>query len=107
MVAVTRTTATIEVRRGSVLPFVRQLTQRRVRVQTSRTVFTGTQSSYEHTQSVAATQWTVNHQLGRRPAAVSVLSPGGVEVDAAVTHVTINQLVVEFAAPYSGSVRAA
>ena len=59
--------------------------------------------NYLHTQSSASDTWTVNHNLGYRPV-VSVRSPGGVEVEATVTHVSVNQCVVTFAAPYTGSV---
>lgn len=62
-----------------------------------------TATNYEHVQSGAAPVWTVNHNLGRRPAAVSVRSPGGVEVTAAIHHLTDNQLQIRFAAPASGS----
>lgn len=54
-----------------------------------------------HTQSSPATSWTVNHNLGRRPC-VAILSTGGVEVDAAVTHVSSNQLTIEFVAAFAG-----
>lgn len=60
--------------------------------------------TYEHVQSPAAATWIVNHNLGRRPAAVSVRSPGGREVTADVLHVSVNQLVVNFAGPTVGSV---
>lgn len=59
---------------------------------------------YQHTQSVAETQWTVNHNLGRRPGGVTVLSPGFVEVEAAIVHTSENQLVVMFEQPYTGYV---
>lgn len=58
---------------------------------------------YTHTQTVAATTWTVNHNLGRRPA-ISVLSPGGVEVLAEVLHASLNQVLVYFDQPYTGLV---
>lgn len=57
-----------------------------------------------HTQGSALATWTVNHNLGRRPV-VAVHSVGGVEVEAAVLHLSANQLQVMFAAPYAGSVR--
>lgn len=60
-------------------------------------------ASFEHVQSSAATPWTVNHNLGRRPAAVSVRSPGGREVTADVLHVSENQLQVHFSLPASGT----
>lgn len=59
---------------------------------------------FTHTQATAASTWTVNHNMGVRPAAVSVLSPGGVEVEATVTHISLNQLIITFAAPYAGTV---
>lgn len=105
MVAVTRPRSVVSIRRGQTLPVVRQTVRRIAQVRTTRTVVLGSGSVYEHTQSSPAASWTVNHNLGRRPAAVSVLSVGGMEVDAAVTHVSDNQLVVEFAAPQVGSVR--
>lgn len=92
----------VSVRRGSTVMSVR----------TSRTVVSGggggggEPTVYEHTQATPSASWTVNHNMGRRPAAVSVLSPGGVEVEAAVTHTTLNQLVVAFSSPQTGSVRA-
>ena len=105
MVAVTRTRSTISVRRGSRVPVVRQDVRRITQILTTRTTVIGSGTSYTHNQASAADSWIVNHNLGRRPAAVSVLSPGGVEVDAGVTHVTDNQLTVEFASPQVGSVR--
>jgi hypothetical protein len=60
---------------------------------------------YEHLQSSPSDLWTVNHNLGLKPVAVSVLSPGGVEVGALVSHISENQLTVAFAVPYTGSVR--
>lgn len=60
-------------------------------------------SRYTHTQGSAASTWTVNHNMGVRPAAVAVLSPGGVEVEATVTHISLNQLIITFAAPYAGT----
>lgn len=62
-------------------------------------------TSYQHTQSAASASWTVNHNLGRWPSAVSVLSAGSVEVEADVIHVSINQLIVNFAAPFAGLAR--
>lgn len=62
-------------------------------------------TTYQHTQSSASSLWTVNHNLGRWPCAVTVLSAGGVEVAAQVNHVSINQLTVTFAAPFAGVAR--
>lgn len=59
---------------------------------------------FEHVQAVASDAWTINHNLGFRPA-VTVFSPGGVEVEADVIHVSVNQTVIAFAAPQAGSAR--
>lgn len=64
----------------------------------------GGATRYRYTQSTALDVWTVNHNLGHWPTAVSVRSPGGVEVEAQVTHNSINQLTVSFAGPYAGTV---
>lgn len=56
---------------------------------------------YEHVQSVAASTWLVNHNLGFNPT-VHVYSPGGVEVEASVVHVTPNQTQIGFNAPATG-----
>ncbi len=58
--------------------------------------------SYDHVQSSPSAEWVVNHNLGLRPA-VSVLSPGGVEVSAHVIHQSTNQLRIYFAQPQTGS----
>lgn len=64
---------------------------------------TGTSGSaaYTHTQSSAADTWTVNHNLGFRPAA-SILSVGGKEMLAEVIHTSVNQFIAYFDAPISG-----
>jgi len=58
---------------------------------------------YEHDQQVSSSIWVINHNLGRRPASVSVLSPGGIEVDAGVLHNSENQLTITFDQPYVGT----
>jgi len=52
----------------------------------------------------AAAVWTVNHNLGRFPAAVAVRTTGGVIVDVAIQHVSVNQLLVAFDVQISGTV---
>lgn len=64
----------------------------------------GTVEDYTHTQASGLDTWTVNHNLGRYPI-VSVLSPGGVEIEAAVQHITVNQLLVQFASALTGTAR--
>lgn len=48
---------------------------------------------YVHTQSTAATTWTINHNLGFRPA-VELLDSGNQEIDGDISHPSINQTVV-------------
>lgn len=59
-------------------------------------------SSIKINQLVASDSWTINHNLGRNPL-VTVLSVGGVEVEATVTHTSLNQLIVSFNIPTAGS----
>lgn len=57
---------------------------------------------YEHVQAAPLATWTVNHNFGRAPASVRVLSIGGVEMIADVVETSVNQVVISFAAPISG-----
>jgi len=61
-------------------------------------------SPFVFTQVGALISWTINHNLGRNPVAVRVLSPGGIEVIASVLNVSVNQVVVSFASAQAGSV---
>lgn len=58
-------------------------------------------ASFEHPQVSASDIWTVNHNLGFRPA-VSILSVGGREMWAEVIHTSVNQFIAYFDAPTSG-----
>jgi hypothetical protein len=58
---------------------------------------------HEHQQPIASEVWTINHNLGFRPA-VSVLSTGGMLMLAQVVHANLNQVLVYFDAPTSGQV---
>lgn len=62
----------------------------------------GSSPSYLHTQSSPATTWTVNHNLGTRPA-VEVRTVGGMVVIAEVQHVSANQCVIYLAAAMAGT----
>jgi len=64
----------------------------------------GVAVSHEHVQSAPAAEWIVNHNLGAEPI-VAVLTPGGVEMEASVVHVSVNQLRIYFASPQSGRAR--
>lgn len=103
MVAVSRPQSRIVVQRGVRLPVVRHASTRRIQVNTRRTtnVFTQGGAGYIHTQAVASDDWSVSHNLGYKPV-VSVLSPGGVEVDASVLHLSDNQFKVQFNQPQTG-----
>jgi hypothetical protein len=57
---------------------------------------------YLHAQTVASTEWIVNHNLGRCPAMV-VMTPGGLVVDAEIVCVSPNQCRVLLAMPMTGS----
>jgi len=61
-------------------------------------------STYVHDQASPASVWTVNHNLGRSPMSVRVLTVGGVEVEAQVTEASANQLTVNLASPQAGRV---
>lgn len=49
-------------------------------------------------------EWIVNHNLGAKPAAVTVLSSGGVEVEANIVHMSDNQFRVLLNPPMAGQV---
>lgn len=61
--------------------------------------------SHHHPQLEPAAEWIVNHNLGRQPAAIAVLSPGGMLVGADIIHVSPSQFRVYFTSPQAGSVR--
>ena len=61
----------------------------------------GLDLSYEHTQGVAASLWVVAHGLGKRPS-VTVVDSAGDQVEGSVTYLNLNNLRIEFSAPFSG-----
>lgn len=60
--------------------------------------------NYVHTQAIAATVWTINHNLGYRPS-VELLDSGSQEIDAEVSHPTVNQTVVTLTPASAGLAR--
>ena len=56
---------------------------------------------FEYSPPTPLSEWIVNHNFGRNPV-VSVLSPGGIEVEAEVVHINTNQTRVLFNAPQLG-----
>ncbi len=60
--------------------------------------------SFEFSQSSPALQWSISHNLGRRPI-VELFSVGGAEIDADVLHPSVDQVIVYFVSPTAGSAR--
>lgn len=60
--------------------------------------------SFEFSQSSPALQWSISHNLGRRPI-VELFSVGGAEIDADVLHISTDQVLVNFLLPTAGSAR--
>lgn len=63
-----------------------------------------TAGGYQQVFSSASNSWVVNHNLNRYPSSVTILSPGGSEVEAEISHVSVNQLIVSFNVPFAGRV---
>ena len=61
-------------------------------------------ATHEHTQGAASAVWTVNHNLGFRPA-VSAINAGSETVEGRVLHVSTNQLTITFNTAISGIAR--
>lgn len=51
---------------------------------------------YTHTQSIPAALWTITHNLGYKPGGILVTDSGGSEWEGDVTHVSNNQLTIDF-----------
>jgi len=60
-------------------------------------------SSYMHVQSSPSNTWTINHNLEHTPAAVSVLDSARTVCTGRVEHPTINQTIIKFGSPFSGT----
>lgn len=58
--------------------------------------------NYTHIQSTPSTTWTVVHNLGYHPGGVSVIDSAGTKVYGDITHISVNQLVINFSAGFSG-----
>ena len=64
----------------------------------------GGATAYVHNQASASFVWTINHNLGYRPA-VELFDSGSQEFDAQVSHPTVNQTVVTMSVATSGFAR--
>lgn len=64
---------------------------------------------YQHTQTMPSTAWTINHNMGCKPAFDVTVDLGGGAREKIyplkAEHVTDNQLILEFSASKSGYVR--
>jgi hypothetical protein len=60
--------------------------------------------AHTHTQAVASTTWTINHNLGYYPT-ISLQTVGGVEFEAEITHTSVNQAVVSLVTATAGTAR--
>lgn len=59
------------------------------------------EAPYQFVQVSALLSWTVNHNLGWKPQ-VTILTLGGLEIDAAISHTSDNQFIVTFATAQAG-----
>jgi len=64
----------------------------------------GGNASFEFQQLSASSSWLINHNLGFRPT-VGVFDSGGLEVEADVQHMSINQVLISFSTPLAGIAR--
>lgn len=58
----------------------------------------------EFSQSSPASVWTIDHNLGRIPAGVSVVDSSGRVVNGGISHPSVNQTVIDLGVPFSGTV---
>ena len=66
----------------------------------------GPSGGYTHVQGVAATTWTITHNLGYRPA-VQAFGPGGLLTLGTLTHLDVNTCTLQFLVPLAGTARCA
>ena len=59
---------------------------------------------HTHQQATPATVWTINHDLGFRPA-VYVTDSAGDECEGDVDHLSSNSLTITFSAAFAGTAR--
>lgn len=57
--------------------------------------------TYTHTQAVAATTWTITHNLNARPS-VTVIDSGGNLVLTNIVYNSVNQLTISFSSATAG-----
>lgn len=57
---------------------------------------------YPYNQGVAASVWTITHNLGKRPSVI-VIDSSGDEVEGDIDYIDQNSLQLTFSAPFSGT----
>jgi hypothetical protein len=57
--------------------------------------------TYEHSQPIASTTWTIPHGMGKRPS-VQTFDASLEEIEGCVSHIDDNTVVVEFNTAVSG-----
>jgi hypothetical protein len=61
-------------------------------------------AGYVHQQIVPSSTWTIAHNLGFYPS-VTVASPGGVEVEVEVVHISTTLTEIRLLVPFTGTAR--
>ncbi len=61
------------------------------------------QGGYVHEQVDPSATWTIDHNLGARPAAVSVFDTNDDEWEGDISHPTLNRTVITFSAAFAGT----
>jgi len=59
--------------------------------------------AYTHTQGIGATQWTINHNLGRAHVVIQCFDNNKKQVFAEIQHINSNQSVARFGFSMSGT----
>lgn len=59
-------------------------------------------TNYTHTQSIAASTWTINHNLGYKPGGIMVFDSANTPWFGSVTHLDDNTLTIDFGAAVFG-----
>lgn len=62
------------------------------------------QQEHNHVQQVASAEWVINHNLNKRPL-IEVYDSAGNEWIGRETHVNLNQTIINFNVPFSGTAR--
>jgi len=61
----------------------------------------GSALRYVHTQAIAASTWTINHNLGTKPNIV-IVDSSNTHLFGDVTYVSNSQVILSFSVPFSG-----